>query len=179
MRQTLKRPLALDQLEAIDSDSGLVNVVIDTPRNSRAKFKYDEKTGLFRLGKLLPLGARFPFDFGFVPSTHGEDGDALDVLVLLDEPVPVGCVLTVLLIGVLEAEQTDKEGKTIRNDRLIGVVQAPYNPPEHRSLDELSEQCLAELEHFFIAYNEMEGRRYRPIGRGGPEAARKLLKKGQ
>jgi inorganic pyrophosphatase len=79
-------PTQLSRLDAIDPDSGLVNVVIDTPRGSRCKYKYDEKTGLFRLAKLLPLGASFPYDFGFVPSTRGEDGDPLDVLVLVDEP---------------------------------------------------------------------------------------------
>src|SRR5207302_1611839 len=82
------------------------------PRGSRCKYKYDPKTGVFRLGKLLPLGAGFPYNFGFVPSTRGEDGDALDVLVFLDEPVFAGCVVPVRLIGVLEAEQTEKGHKT-------------------------------------------------------------------
>jgi inorganic pyrophosphatase len=156
-----------------------VNVVIDTPKGSCCKYKYDEKTGIFRLSKLLPLGAVFPYDFGFVPSTRGEDGDPLDVLVLLDEAVPVGCVLPVLLIGVLEAKQTDKDRHTVRNDRLIGVVETPYNPPEIRSLNELDRQRLDEIEHFFVSYNEQEGQQFRPIGRHGPSVAGKLLEKGR
>jgi inorganic pyrophosphatase len=172
-------PRALGQLDAIDADSGLVNVVIDTPRGSRCKYKYDEKAGVFRLGKLLPLGATFPYDFGFVPSTRGEDGDAVDVLVLLDEPVFVGCVVPVRLIGVLEAEQTEQSGETVRNDRLLGVVETPYNPPEVRSLDELHKQRVDEIEHFFTSYNEMEGRKFRPTGRRGPDRAERLLEEGR
>jgi hypothetical protein len=99
---------ALGELAAIYPDSGLVNVVIDTPRCSRCKYKYDEKKGLFRLSKLLPLGASFPYDFGFIPLTRGDDGD-----------------------------------------------------------------------HFFVSYNEMEGRRFQPTGRQGPDDAYRLLEQGQ
>jgi inorganic pyrophosphatase len=180
MRKSLAgHPSSYNRLDAIDPDSGLVNVIIDTPRGSRCKYKYDEKAGLFRLGKLLPLGASFPYDFGFIPATRGDDGDPLDVLVLLDEPVFVGCVVPVRLIGVLEAEQTEQGGEKIRNDRLLGVVETPYNPPEVRSLDELSGQRLDEIEHFFVSYNEMEGRRFRPTGRHGPNRAERLLEEGR
>jgi inorganic pyrophosphatase len=175
----MKSLFALSQLDARDGDSGLVNVVIDTPRGSRCKYKYDEKAGVFRLGKLLPLGASFPYDFGFIPSTRGEDGDALDVLVLLDEPVALGGVVPVRLIGVLQAEQTEKGGETVRNDRLLGVVETPYNPPEVRSLAELHKQRVDEIEHFFVSYNEMEGRRFRPTGRHGPDQAERLLEEGR
>ncbi len=83
-----------------------MDIVIDTPKGSRCKYKYDEKTGLLRLSKILPLGACFPYNFGYVPATRGEDGDALDILVLMDEAVFAGCVVPVLLIGVLMAKQT-------------------------------------------------------------------------
>jgi inorganic pyrophosphatase len=116
----------LTQLPAWNPDSGLLNVVVDTPKGHRNKYKYDETQGLWRLSKVLPLGASFPFDFGFVPSTRGEDGDPVDVLVLLDEPSFPGCIVPARLIGILEAEQT-QEGKTIRNDRLVAVVETPYN----------------------------------------------------
>ena len=169
----------LSRLEAIDPDSGLVNVVIDTPRGSRCKYKYEEKEGFFRLKKLLPLGASFPYDFGFVPGTRGEDGDPLDMLVLLDEPVAIGCVVPVRLVGVIEAEQTGKSGKTVRNDRLIGVVQTACNPPDILALRDLSKQVLDEIEHFFISYNEMEGHRFRPLGRRGPSTAERLVEEGR
>src|SRR5258705_13911524 len=165
---------SVNELPAVDPDSGRVNVVVDTPKGSRNKYKFDEQQGQWRLSKVLPQGLCFPFDFGFIPSTRGEDGDPVDVLVLLDEPAFPGCIVPARLIGILEAEQTHKE-KTIRNDRLVAVVETPYNPPAFHTLQELSPQCLAELEHFFIAYNQMEGRQFKPLGRYGPEKAQAAL----
>jgi inorganic pyrophosphatase len=65
--------------------SGLVNIIIDTPKGSRNKFKYDAEANCFRLSRILPAGASFPHDFGCIPQTLAEDGDALDVLVLSDD----------------------------------------------------------------------------------------------
>src|SRR5205823_618252 len=126
-----------------------VDVVIDTPRGSRCKYKFDRSTGKFRMGKLLPRGASFPYNFGFVPGTRGDDGDAIDVLVLLDEALVVGVVVSVRLIGVLEAKQSEKGRRAIRNDRLIGVVETEYNSPELQSVDDLIELQRNELVHFF------------------------------
>jgi len=168
--------ISLHQVAARNPDSGLWNVVVDTPKGSRNKYKYDEKDGLWRLSKVLPLGASFPFDFGFIPSTRGEDGDPLDVLVLLDEPAFPGCIVPARLIGIFEAEQT-QAGKTIHNDRFVAVIETPYNPPAFRSLEELHPQALAEIEHFFISYNQIEGRQFRPLGRQGPDQAQKIMEK--
>ena len=75
----------LDRLDS-RAESGLVNIIIDTPKGSRNKFKYDEKTQCFRLSRILPAGASFPYDFGSIPMTCAEDGDALDVLVISEVP---------------------------------------------------------------------------------------------
>src|SRR5262245_13908778 len=126
-------------------DARLVNVVVDTPAGSRNKFKFDEGLGVFRLHKRLPVGARFPFDFGFVPGTKAADGDALDVMIVEGEPTFVGCVVTVRLLGVIEAEQTE-EGEWIRNDRLIGVPETPKIHPQARALDDLPSGLLDQIE---------------------------------
>lgn len=97
-------------------------MVIETPKGSRNKYAFDEKLRLFELKKVLPAGMEFPYDFGFVPSTKAEDGDPLDVLVLMDEPAFPGCLLKCRPIGVIEAEQgTGKDCK--RNDRIIAIEQ--------------------------------------------------------
>lgn len=152
-------------------DSRLVNVVVDTPAGSRNKYKFDEPLGLFRLHKRLPVGARFPFDFGFVPGTRAADGDALDVLIVEGEPTFMGCLVTVRLLGVLEAEQTDEEGRWIRNDRLIGVPETPKIKPEARSLGDLPDGLLDQIEQFFVNYNRAEGREFQVLERRGPQAA--------
>jgi inorganic pyrophosphatase len=165
---------SINELPAVDPDSGRLNVVVDTPKGSRNKYKFDEQHGQWRLSKVLPQGLSFPYEFGFLPSTQGEDGDPVDVLLFLDEPTFPGCIVPGRLIGVLEAEQTE-EGKTVRNDRLVAVVETPYNPAEFHSLEEVSRQRLDEIEHFFVSYNQMEGRQFKPLGRRGAEHAQKLL----
>jgi len=161
-------------LEARDPDSGLVRVIIDTPRGSRNKYKFDEQLGLFKLSRVLPAGMSFPFDFGSIPGTRAEDGDALDVLVLNEAPLFVGCLVQVHLIGVIRAKQTEGR-KTIRNDRLIGVIETSVNKPAIRDLQELPKPQLDEIEHFFRSYNEAQGRRFAVTGRGGPKAAERML----
>jgi inorganic pyrophosphatase len=165
---------ALNQLPARDSETGLINVVVDTPKGSRNKYKYDEKSDVWRLRKLFPVCASFPFDFGFTPSTKGKDGDPIDVMVLTEEPAFVGCVLPALLIGVLQAEQTEN-GKTEQNVRLIAVVDTPYNPPPARSLDQIDDLRLKEIEHFFVSYKEMKGRKFKLLGRRGANEAETLF----
>jgi inorganic pyrophosphatase len=167
----------LSGLEAFDPDSGELNVIIETPKGHRNKFKYDEKSGLYKLGGVLPAGAVFPFDFGFVPSTLGGDGDALDVLVLMDEPAFTGCLVSARLIGVIEAEQTE-EGNTARNDRLIAVAADSHDHREVRSLDEISKNLVNEIEHFFVSYNESKGKKFKPLGQFGPEQATELVEEG-
>ena len=161
-------------LDAWDPESGALNVVIETSKGSRNKLSYNPAQGLFELRKVLPRGLVFPFDFGFIPSTVGDDGDPLDVLVLLDEPVPAGCKIPARLIGVIEAEQTEN-GQTERNDRLIAVAVQCQEHRDIRSLKDLSERLVQEIEHFFVSYNQMEGRQFRPLGRQGADRAWKLL----
>jgi inorganic pyrophosphatase len=155
---------------------GLVNVVVETPRGKRSKLKYDDEIGVFRLRKLLPLGAAFPYDFGFVPSTTGDDGDPIDVLLLTEEPLYPGCLVAARLLGVIEARQTEKGGKPKRNDRVIAAVETPQNRPMARSLAGLGKRHVGEIEHFFVSYNEAEGKKFEVLGRGGPAKARKLLR---
>jgi inorganic pyrophosphatase len=168
---------AILKLGARNSQSGEVHIVIDTPRGSRNKYKFDEKLRLFKLGGVLPAGAVFPFDFGFIPQTLGEDGDALDTLLLMDEPTFVGCLVLARLIGVVEAEQTE-EGKTMRNDRLIAVAATSRNHHEVKSLTQLNTNLLDEIEHFFVSYNQIKGKKFKSLGRFGPKRAEELLSAG-
>lgn len=167
----------LIELEAIDSESGAVNAIIDTPKGSRNKFKYDEKSGLFRLGGTLPLGAVFPFDFGYIPSTSAADGDPIDILILMDEPAFPGCLVPAKLIGVLEAHQTEGK-KTTRNDRLIGVAAESRNHSHIRFLGDLNSNLVHEIERFFVSYNETKGKQFEVLGRYGPERAATLVRTG-
>lgn len=168
----------ISKLCAFDPDSGDLNAVVDTPKGSRNKYSFREKLALFELSGVLTAGAYFPFDFGFIPGTLGEDGDPLDVLVLMDEPAFVGCLVRCHLLGVIEAKQTER-GRTARNDRLIAVAS---NSPTHeklRTLRDLSPQLLDQIEHFFISYNEAKGKKFAPLGRFGAKRARRLVEQGE
>ena len=169
--EVLRTPYAL--LSARTA-GGLVNVIIDTPKGSRNKFKFDDEAQCFRLSRILPLGASFPYDFGGIPGTLAEDGDPLDVMVIGEEGSFVGCLLSAKLIGAVRAEQTER-GKTIRNDRLLAVPVTSANPAEVTHIDELPSARVAEIEHFFVSYNQAHGRHFRPTGHAGPDEAERVL----
>jgi inorganic pyrophosphatase len=156
------------------TDDDFVNVVIDTPKGSRNKYKYDEKIHCFRLSRILPAGASFPYDFGYIPKTLAEDGDPLDVLVISEVPSFSGCIQTAKLIGTIEGEQTEK-GKSMRNDRLLAVPVTSVNPISFEHIDDLPSGWITEIEHFFVSYNSVQGREFRIIAHGGPEEADRAL----
>jgi inorganic pyrophosphatase len=148
--------------------------IIETPKGGRNKFDYDPETGIFELGGLLPEGLSFPFDFGFIPSTLGGDGDPLDVLVLMEEPAHVGCLLHVRLIGVIEARQAEA-GKAFRNDRLVAVAIHSYQHGEVARLDQLPTAVLDQLDEFFTSYNKSRGKKFKVLSRKGPKGAARVL----
>jgi len=116
---------------------GLVHVVIDTPRGSRNKYKFDEKLNCLKLGRVLPPGiAR--------------------------------------LIGAFVGLQTEA-GKTVRNDRLVAVPVVKGSSLKIYRLDDLDQSLLAGIEHFFVSYNQAQGRKFEPIERLGPDRAEQLL----
>lgn len=154
-----------------------VEVVIETPRGCRNKYVYDEKEKSFRLKKILPAGAVFPFDFGFIPGTKGGDGDPLDVLVMMDEPAFTGCRIRCRIIGILKAEQQEKDGKKMENDRLVAVPEVTHLYKHAQDINDLDRNILAEIEHFFVSYNEIEGKKFIPMGWAGSEKAMELIEK--
>lgn len=165
-------------LRAYAEGGGELHVIIETPKGSRNKFSYDEGHGLFKLGGVLPAGAVFPFDFGFIPSTIGGDGDPLDVLLLMDEPAFPGCLVPSRLVAVIEAEQTERDGERTRNDRLIAVAADSRAHKDVRTLADLNSTMLDEIEHFFVSYNEIKGKTFVPLGRFGPVKAARLVEEG-
>ena len=116
----------LARLPARGADNS-VTVVVESPRGSASKFKYDPELDVVRLSRPLTAGVVYPYDWGFVPSTRASDGDPLDVIVLWHGTRYPGVVIFCRLIGVLNVEQTNLEtGGRERNDRLAALpVKAP------------------------------------------------------
>jgi inorganic pyrophosphatase len=166
------------RLKPLDgSDDATIKVVIETPKGSRNKYAFDPEERIFTLKKVLPAGMAFPYDFGFVPSTVAEDGDPVDILVLMDEPAFPGCIVKCRLIGVIDGEQGQGK-KTERNDRLVAIEVANHAWAKVKHIDDLGKTFIKELEDFFVNYHELSSKEYRILDVKGPAKARKRVEQG-
>lgn len=104
----------------------------------------------------------------------GEDGDPLDVLILMEEPSVPGCLVEARLIGVIEASQK-KDGKTVRNDRFIATARKTKGVCRPANIKDLSEYMLAQIQHFFISYNQIEGKEFKILRVSGPDLAKRMI----
>ena len=165
-----------NKLKVRDKETGLFHVIVETPKGSRNKFAYDPDLRIFCLKKVLPAGMTFPYEFGFFPATIAEDGDPLDVLLLMDEPAFPGIAVQARVIGVIEGVQVDGK-KRIRNDRVVGVAGANHMYADIRKLGDLPKKFVNELEEFFVNYHHLEGKEYKLLGCRSARAAVRLIKK--
>jgi inorganic pyrophosphatase len=157
-----------------DAKTRQCKAIIETPKGRRNKFGYNPDYETFDLKFLLPHGLAFPFDFGFIPSTLAPDGDPLDVMILMEEPAHISCLVDVRIIGVIEAQEAEK-GKQVANHRLIGVALRSYAEGEIQSLDEVPGYILDQVEEFFRSYNKLRGKEFQITGRQGPQRAAALV----
>lgn len=162
-------------LKPVDKATGLIQVIIETPKGSRNKFAFDEKQNIYIVKKVLPAGMTFPYDFGFLPRTQAPDGDPLDVLLLMDEPAFPGIAVRARLIGVIQGEQIEGKKKT-RNDRLLAVAEMNHEYAYIKGLGDLPKQFVHELEEFFVNYHRLEGKRYKLLGCKGADVAMRAIK---
>jgi inorganic pyrophosphatase len=135
----------------------LMDIIIETPKGSRQKYTYDKDLKLFRLKKVLAPGLVFPFDFGFIPGTKGEDGDPFDILVLSEYQGFPGCVMDVRIAGCLQATQKTSK-KPYRNDRFIGILEQSAQYDRIMSLEELPTTLIDNIKLFFATYLQAEGK---------------------
>lgn len=152
-----------------------LRVVIETPRGSNVKIKYDEELGCFSLSRVLPLGVTYPHDFGFVPQTLAQDGDPLDVMVLMDVGTFPGVVITCRLLGALQIEERGLRGRP--NHRLVAVPLKAARRDEWRNFSDLGRRMQQELERFFIMSTAFTSKD--PVVRGwvGPDGAMDMVQR--
>lgn len=142
---------------------GALHVVVETPKGSGAKFKFDARLATFVYLKSLMLGLSYPYDWGFVPSTLAEDGDPLDAMVVHDAATAPGMVIPCRAIGVLQVRQTRK-GKWVRNDRIIAIPTEAHSGRSLRSVRQVSPEVREELEKFFAATQALNDKELRFLG---------------
>src|SRR5882757_4191545 len=153
----------------------MVTAMIECPRGYNQKFDFDPEEKRFKLSKILPAGLVFPFDFGMIPGTKGEDGDPLDIIVVSESTTFPGCLVDCRIIGALKAEQTERDGNTMRNDRFIGIPDVSQLFAGIQTLEQLPEAIVNQLEAFFKNYNEQAGKQFRVTERLSAKQAGQLL----
>jgi inorganic pyrophosphatase len=175
----MKPARSLIELPVRDRATGDLTVVVETAKGSHNKYKYDPQARTLQLAAVLAEGLSFPYDFGFVPSTVGEDGDPLDVLVFLDHGVPPLTVVMARPIGVLEVRQRlQGEKKWKRNDRFLAVATHAHAHQHLTALTDLRPHLLDEVEAFFVQYAGFNGKQLEVLARKGPTRAERLIKAG-
>ena len=167
---------ALDQIPTF-SEHDVFHVVVESPRGSAVKLKYRADLGAMSISRPLAAGLVYPFDWGFVPSTKGPDGDPVDAAVFWDVATFPGVVIPCRALGVIQIEQNRLDGSgRARNDRILALPIDARRPRELRLEALLPTRVREELEHFFIATTVFEGKDPRILGWAGADAALDLLR---
>ncbi len=154
------------------------NVVIEATKNTMNKVEYDEQGGYFKLDRVLHQTTFYPFDYGFIPQTHGGDGDAIDVCLLLTQPTFPGCVVKARAIGIIKME--DQDGV---DDKIIAVPVAKVDPRfnELTSFEQLPAHVQEEYSIYFKEYKKLEKKKYDLVnvkGTAGADVAREIIAAG-
>jgi inorganic pyrophosphatase len=163
----------LTKLPSCNAD-GAVQCIVETPRGSRAKFKYDCELKLFTLSKSLLAGLSYPYDWGFIPSTRADDGDPLDVMIIHEAATYPGMLLCCDVIGVLEMNDV-RQGERERNDRVFVVPRDAHHNGTFKDVRELPERMREELEAFFAATTALQKKNVECLRWSGPKKADSIL----
>ncbi len=130
----------------------VVNAIVEIPKGRRSKFEVDKSTGLMRLDRYLYSSSHYPGDYGFIPQTLADDGDALDVLVMVNEPTFSGCLIEARVVALFR--MTDRG---VADYKILGVPQTDPLFDEIRDVSDVPRHFLREVEHFFLTYKQLEG----------------------
>lgn len=149
----------------------IVRAIVEIPKNSSNKYEYDGGIGVFRLDRALYSPMHYPGDYGFVPGTLAEDGDPIDVLVLVEQPSFPGVMITVRPVGMLDMVDSNQPDQKI----LAMPTRNPRYDQIH-TIDQVFPHTLREIEHFFAIYKELEGKKTEMRGWRGPREAREAIR---
>lgn len=142
-----------------DKAPEIITVVVEIPRGSHHKYEYDENLDEIRLDRVLYSPVFYPTDYGFIPQTRSEDGDHLDVLVLITEPTFPGCVVTVRPIGMLN--MNDNAGQ---DWKILAVADKDPKLSSLKEIDDVNEHHRKEIVHFFEVYKHLEEKNVEVVG---------------
>ncbi len=150
----------------------VVDAIVEVPKGSRNKYEMDKRSGLIRLDRHLYSASHYPGDYGFLPGTYADDGDALDVLIMLNDPSFAGCLIEVRVVGLFRMSDGGHE-----DFKILGV---PNSDPLFRDVCDLTSvpaHFLREVEYFFSTYKALEGGSVTTAGWGDAQEAQQVIEK--
>jgi inorganic pyrophosphatase len=161
------------EISAGEETPGTINVIVEIPKGSKNKYEIDKKTGLIKLDRAMKTSQDYPFDYGFVPRTLWEDGDALDVALLTTYPLHPGILVEARPVAIMHMIDGG-EG----DDKVIAVPKDDLRWDEVKDLADINQHTLKEIRHFFETYKAIENKKVEITGFEGREAAEEAVRKG-
>jgi inorganic pyrophosphatase len=128
-----------------------MNVVIEIPKGSKNKYEIDKATGIIKLDRVMHSAQDYPFDYGFVPQTLWDDGDALDVVVLTTHPLAPGIMLEARPIGIMHMTDGGEA-----DEKVIAVAEGDPRYAEVKDIKDANQHVLKEIAHFFATYKQIQ-----------------------
>ncbi len=148
----------------------LVNAVIEIPAGGVNKYEYDKKLGVFRLDRPLYSPVHYPGDYGFIPSTLAEDGDPLDIVIMVAQPTFTGCLVESRPVGVLQMVD-----QGVKDEKILAVSSGNPRFEEVHNYTDIYSHVLREISHFFSIYKDLEGKRTKMVGWEPVETAHRVI----
>lgn len=148
-----------------------VNAVIEIPFGETNKYEFDKENGVFKLSRPLYTSVHYPGDYGFIPSTLSDDGDALDILVLVDSPTFTGCLVTARPVAVLDMVDSGE-----LDQKVLAVSAESPTYAQVKDKGDLPQHTLDEIEHFFTVYKQLEHKKTEMRGWHDRNAAHEAIR---
>ena len=152
-------------------EPSVANMIVEIPKGRRTKFEVDKATGLIKMDRYLFSSTMYPGDYGFIPQTLAEDGDPLDILVMVNEPTFSGCLIEARVVGIFKMRD-----KGFNDYKVLGVPNKDPLFADLKTLNDVPAHFLREVEHFFSTYKALEGVTVEPLGWASAEEGAKEVR---
>lgn len=153
-----------------DQKDGLVNGIIEIPSGSKAKYEVDKTSGLLKLDRVIFAAFVYPINYGFIPRSLGDDNDPLDILVLSEVSIQPLCLVRARVIGYMEMIDSGQ-----RDEKIIAVAEGDMSVSHYNDINELPENFMQELKHFFLNYKTLSGKEVRVDNFKGKSDAMQII----
>lgn len=157
-----------------DDAPNVINAIIEIPRGSHTKYEYDEELDEIKLDRVLHSSVFYPTDYGFIPQTRSGDGDHLDVLVIVTDPLFPGCMVSVRPIGVLYMEDQNE-----KDEKIIAVAEKDPVLSQFKDIDDVDAFFKKVVHNFFETYKQLENKKVSVHGWRGRDSALNIIKTAQ